>query len=206
MQFKEENNVPSFEPEKPKNEVFESIKSFVWETAKVVIISLAIIIPVRYYLIQPFYVKGASMEPNFYDHEYLIIDEISYRFSEVKRGDVIVFKYPKDPSGYFIKRVIGLPNERIKIEGGKITIYNPQYPQGVLVDESQYLDKNLETLGAIDITLGQNEYYVLGDNRMSSLDSRRFGPLEEKYLVGKVWVRGWPLNRITSFSEIKYGF
>src|SRR3989344_5652344 len=89
--------------------------SYVFELIKVVVISLAIIIPVRYYLIQPFYVKGASMEPNFYDKEYLIIDEISYRFYAPERGDIVVFRYPGDPGQFFIKRVIGLPGESIRI-------------------------------------------------------------------------------------------
>src|SRR3989339_1930730 len=97
---------------------------FVGELLHVVVISLAIILPIRYFLIQPFYVKGASMEPNFYDHEYLIIDEISYRLNQPQRGDVVVFHYPNDPSQYFIKRLIGLPSEIIKINDGKITIIN----------------------------------------------------------------------------------
>jgi len=201
---KKEDRILSGSPKSSAGEMWDSAKSFVWETLKVIIIALAIIIPVRYYLIQPFYVKGASMEPNFYDHEYLIIDEISYRFNAPRRGEVIVFKYPKDTSGFFIKRIIGLPNERIRISDGKITIYSPRNPQGVVLDENKYLDKDLETLGSIDITLAPNEYYVLGDNRMSSLDSRRFGPLESKYIVGKVWVRGWPLDRAGTFPEFSY--
>src|SRR3989344_294895 len=88
---------------------------FSWEIIKVVVISLAIIVPVRYFLIKPFYVKGASMEPNFYDHEYLIIDEISYRFAEPARGDIVVFRYPNDERQYFIKRIIGLPTETVRI-------------------------------------------------------------------------------------------
>ena len=88
-----------------KNEVLV----FVWETIKVVVISLAIILPIRYYLVQPFFVKGASMEPNFEDGDYLLIDEITYRFSEPLRGDVIVFRYPEDRSQFFIKRIVGLP-------------------------------------------------------------------------------------------------
>src|SRR3989344_901623 len=79
---------------------------FVWELVKVVLISLAIIIPIRYFLIQPFYVKGASMEPNFEDHEYLIIDELTYRFRNPQRGEIVVFRYPLKPTDYFIKRII----------------------------------------------------------------------------------------------------
>jgi signal peptidase I len=83
----------------------------IWEFLKIVIVSLLIILPIRYFIIQPFYVKGASMEPNFHDREYLIIDEISYRFNEPQRGQVIVFRYPNNPQEYFIKRVIGLPGD-----------------------------------------------------------------------------------------------
>lgn len=205
-QDSDSNKIKVTKSQKVRSEVWGSFKSFVWETLKVIIISLAIIVPVRYYLIQPFYVKGASMEPNFYDHEYLIIDEISYRFNQPSRGEVIVFKYPKDPSGYFIKRVIALPGERIKISDGKITIYTPKKPEGVLLDESGYLARDTQTLGSIDLTLGPQEYYVLGDNRMSSLDSRRFGPLESKFIVGKVWVRGWPLNRVSKFGDVNYRY
>src|SRR3989339_174157 len=97
---------------------------FVFEVIKVVLISLAIIIPVRYFLIQPFYVKGASMEPNFFDHEYLIINEIGYRLAKPQRGDIVVFRYPKDPRQYFIKRVIGLPGETMRIKDGKVFVIN----------------------------------------------------------------------------------
>src|SRR4030042_4602587 len=119
--------------------VLKTVGEFVIEIIKVVIISLAIIIPVRYFLIQPFYVKGASMEPNFHDHEYLIINEISYRFSEPQRGDIVVFRYPKDPSQYFIKRIIGLPGEKIKIKDNKVYIYNEKYPNGLELNEEVYL-------------------------------------------------------------------
>ena len=98
-----------------KKSVTRRFLEFIWEMTKITLISLIIILPIRYFLIQPFYVKGASMEPNFYDHEYLIIDEISYRFSEPKRGDIVVFKYPRDPRQFFIKRVIGLPGETVEI-------------------------------------------------------------------------------------------
>jgi signal peptidase I len=178
---------------------------YILEIIKIVIISLAIIIPVRYFLIQPFYVKGASMEPNFYDHEYLIIDEISYRFNEPKRGDIIVFKYPRDTSQYFIKRVIGLPNEKIEVSDGKITVYNEGNPSGVVINEI-YLEEGLKTSGNETVTLGPDEYFVLGDNRPSSYDSRSFGPISRKLIIGRTWIRGWPFDKIKIFGAPQYNF
>lgn len=180
---------------------FKSIGLFLWEIAKVIIISLIIIIPVRFYVIQPFYVKGASMEPNFHDKEYLVIDEISYQFHEVERGDIVVFRYPKDPKQFFIKRVIGLPNETIVLHEGGITIINTLQPQGFDLDESEYLSEKVETRGELHITLKDNEYFMMGDNRTSSLDSRLFGPVTRQAIVGRVWLRGWPLDRATLFTE-----
>ena len=181
--------------------------SYVFELIKVVAVSLAIIIPVRYYLIQPFYVKGASMEPNFYDKEYLIIDEISYRFHEPVRGDIIVFRYPRNPEEYFIKRVIALPGEKAQIKDGSAYIYNQANPQGLKLEET-YLPAGDKTYGLNEeiITLGANEYYVLGDNRNSSKDSRSFGPVDKKLITGRVLLRGWPFGRINVFSAPEYSY
>lgn len=178
---------------------------FFLELIQVVAISLAIIIPVRYFLIQPFYVKGASMEPNFFDHEYLIIDELSYRFHTPTRGDIVVFHYPNDPKNYFIKRVIGLPGETVEISGGQVKIYNDKNPNGIVLDENSYLD-DVYTSGSKTETLKAGEYFVLGDNRPSSLDSRYFGPVSKAAVVGKVWLRGWPLDRWKIFNTPTYNF
>jgi signal peptidase I len=179
---------------------------FVLELLKIIIISLVIIIPVRYFLIQPFYVKGASMEPNFYNNEYLIIDEITYRLHQPQRGDIIVFRYPKDPQEYFIKRVIGLPGEEVQIKDGGIMIFNSANPNGSNLKET-YLDPELKTnsLTQEKIALGNNEYYVLGDNRNQSKDSRSFGPVDKSFIIGRVLFRGWPFNRVTVFETPQYG-
>lgn len=170
--------------------------NFTWEILKIVIISLAIIIPIRYFLIQPFFVNGASMDPNFLDGDYLIIDEISYRFNDPERGDVIVFRYPLDTSQFFIKRIVGLPDEIIEIKDGKIFIYSEETPdEKVVLNESEYLEDS-HTPGNLQITLSENEYFVLGDNRRASSDSRKWGGLNEKYITGRAWIRAWPFNRI----------
>ncbi len=181
----------------------EQVKDFIWESLKVIIISLLIIIPVRYFLIQPFYVKGASMEPNFYDHEYLIIDEISYRFEDPKRGDVVVFRYPDKPDQFFIKRIIGLPSEKVVIEDGRVKIGNMPEGDLYILDETQYLP-DVYTQGEADVILGNDEYYVLGDNRSSSLDSRVFGPIHKDAIIGRAWIRGWPFDRIDMFESPSY--
>jgi len=175
---------------------------FVWEIVKVVVISLAIILPVRYYLIQPFYVKGASMDPNFHDGQYLIIDEISYRFKAPERGQVIVFRYPRDPQEYFIKRVIGLPGETVQVVDGKVKIFNTAHPDGFFLDES-YIPGGVltENDGFSKVTVGSDQYFVLGDNRMASKDSRYFGAVNKSFLIGKVLFRGWPLNQINLFTS-----
>ncbi len=181
--------------------MFKKFFSFIFEVLKVVLISLAIIIPVRYFLIQPFYVRGASMEPNFHDYEYLIIDEISYRFNEVERGEVIVFRYPKHPQEYFIKRVIAVPGETVKIKNGLVYVYNQENPRGFILDEN-YLPNNTKTHGleGKEVELKEDEYFVLGDNRDSSKDSRSFGAVNKSFIIGKVWIRGWPLDKAEIFK------
>ncbi|MFH1413214.1 MAG: signal peptidase I [bacterium] len=180
--------------------------AFIWEITKMVVISLAIIIPIRYFLVQPFYVKGASMEPNFHDNEYLIIDEISYRFNEPQRGEIIVFRYPEDPKEYFIKRIIGLPGESVEINNGDIYIYDNNNLDGYKLTEP-YLDENLKTTGSrqkIEVPAGA--FYVLGDNRNASKDSRVFGPISYDYVIGRVFFRGWPFDKISTFPQVEYSY
>lgn len=195
----------TFSPSSPPPETSrqKALLGFFFELVQVMAISLAIIIPVRYFLIQPFYVKGASMEPNFYDHEYLIIDEISYRFHEPTRGDIVVFRYPNDPKQFFIKRVIGLPGETVEIAGGQVKIFNGKHPNGIVLDETGYLDQDF-TSTTRTVTLKQQEYFVLGDNRVASLDSRYFGPVKRSFIVGRVWLRGWPFDRWKVFEDPTY--
>ncbi len=179
-----------------------AVAVFLLEIIQIMAIAAAIIIPIRYFLIQPFYVKGASMEPEFYDHEYLIIDELSYRLNDPTRGDIIVFRYPRNPSEFFIKRVIGLPGETVQVDDGRITIVNTEHPEGVQLDES-YLDVQFSA-GHKEIQLGSDEYFVMGDNRDASLDSRSFGAVKRDLIVGKVWLRGLPLNKVTIFHAPGY--
>lgn len=166
----------------------------IWEFLKIIIIALAIVLPIRIFIFQPFLVKGASMEPNFHNGDYLIVDEISYRFRAPERGEVIVFKYPKNPSQKFIKRIVGLPGEIVKLKGEKIEITKSSGEKFSL-DESSYLH-SLTILSSTNkvFQLGKEEYFVLGDNRSFSFDSRKWGPLPREYIVGRVILRLWPLK------------
>jgi len=182
------------EENKSKNSSVKHGLSFTWEILKIVVISLAIIVPIRYFLIQPFFVKGASMEPTYLDGDYLIVDEISYRFEAPQRGEVIVFRYPLDPTQFFIKRIVGLPGETVKVENGKVII-EQKSGNSFILDESQYLH-GVTTTGNVETTLEDNQYFVLGDNRNASSDSRRWGEVDKKFIIGRTWLRAWPLNRL----------
>ena len=176
--------------------------AFIWEVTKIVIIALLIVVPIRYFIFQPFFVRGQSMEPNFENGDYLIIDEISYRFRDPQRGEVVVFKYPSNPSQRYIKRIVGLPEETIEIEDGKVIIFSQAGSQ--ILNESDYLSPFVQTAGDIRITLTGDEYFVLGDNRVSSSDSRRWGPLSREDIVGRVFFRAWPFTALAKFETPVY--
>jgi len=175
--------------------------SFTWEVLKIVVVAALIVVPIRYFLFQPFSVRGQSMEPNFESGDYLIVDEISYRFRAPERGEVIVFKYPQNPSQRFIKRIIGLPGETVEIKDGKVMFYKEGIPQ--VLDESGYLF-SFETPGDIRVTLSENEYFVLGDNRAFSFDSRKFGLLPREKIIGRVLLRAWPFSDLAKIEAPAY--
>jgi len=194
---------------------YQGVGAFVLEIVKVFLLALVIIVPIRMFLFQPFFVKGDSMFPTFKDGEYLIIKEWGYKKTDVgifgkefftvehskdlKRFDVVVFRYPKDLSKYFIKRVIGLPGEKVEIEGGKIKISNSQNPNGFFLDEKEYLSSKILTGNQAHETpwqLSADEYFVMGDNRSGSSDSRLWGPVPKDDVIGRAVFRAWPFNRI----------
>lgn len=169
-----------------------NIKKNIWEVVKFVAIALLIILPIRFWVAQPFIVSGSSMVPNFSNGDYLIIDEFSYHFINPQRGEVVILRFANEP--YFIKRVVGLPGETVEIKDGRVFIYNNQQPEGFLLDES-YL-KNAPTYPNLRETLAMDEYFVLGDNRLPSADSRVFGPAKKDNIIGRAFVRLWPIKNI----------
>ncbi len=181
-----------------------SVILFIWETIKIVIIALLIVLPVRYFVFQPFIVRGQSMEPSFSNGDYLIIDQISYRFKEPERGEVIVFRYPSSPAQRYIKRIIGLPGETVEIEEGQVIIYNNSLEQGRVLEESAYLFEPAYTAGELRLILAENEYFVLGDNRDASADSRRWGTVPEENIIGRALIRLWPFVAFARIEAPEY--
>ena len=182
------------QPSNDSPEKTPTVRSFLWELARVVIIAFVVMIAFRFFVAEPFIVSGSSMVPNFHNREYLVVNKLSYRMHEPQRGDVIVFRYPKDPSQYFIKRIIGLPGEKVKVESGHVIIYNDQHPDGAVVEEPYLPNQNI-TFGKNDvITLGSDDFFVLGDNRLASSDSRVWGIMPREDIVGTAWLRVFPLN------------
>lgn len=173
--------------EKPKQQ-----SSFFGEVVRFAILAFIIVVPFRIYIAQPFIVSGASMYPTFETGEYLIVDQISYRFEEPQRGDIIIFRFPNDPSKFFIKRVIGLPGEVVQLANGVTTIIHPETNEEIVLDE-EYLITD-KTDDHLSITLSSDEYFVMGDNRSKSSDSRVWGPVPRDKIVGKAFVRLLPVS------------
>jgi signal peptidase I len=168
----------------------ESSENFFTELLKFVLIAAAIVFPIRLFIAQPFIVSGASMEPTFNNGQYLIVDELSYRLETPKRGDVIIFRYPKDPKEFFIKRIIGLPNESVTVSGGSITVTRTDgtklaLQEPYVVNQGNGSDNTYKLTG--------EEYFVMGDNRPESSDSRVWGPLPRDNIVGRALVRLLPI-------------
>jgi signal peptidase I len=184
--------------------LLSAIGSFIFDLVKILVIALIIIVPFRMFIAEPFVVSGSSMLPNFHDHDYLIVDRLSYHTSQPQRGDVIVLKYPKDTSQFFIKRIIGLPGETISFSQGHVIITNAEHPNGWQLNEP-YLPMQDETFaGPSSVTLASGTYYVLGDNRTASSDSRVWGILPTDDIVGRVWLRVFPLSRYAHFTTPSY--
>lgn len=158
-----------------------------------VIIAFGIVLPFRLYIAEPYLVDGRSMDPTFATGDYLIVDKLSYEIGTPQRNTVVVFKYPNDPSKTFIKRIIGLPGETIIIKDDVVTIKNKENLDGFVVDGT-YVTHH--STGSYEKTLGADEYYVLGDNRAESFDSRYWGPLQKKYILGKPVLRLFPIGKI----------
>jgi signal peptidase I len=185
------------------SKILKAIGSFIYETIQTIVIFLSLFVFVYFFAMQPHQVQGDSMLPNFISGEYILTDKISYRFNEPKRGDVIVFKAPNNPRRDYIKRVVGLPGEIVSVKNNHIFINNKPLDEKYLsADEQIFGGAYLRNNSAIKIPNG--EYFVLGDNRDQSQDSRTWGPIEKTRIVGKVFFRYWPPKEIGKVQAVTY--
>lgn len=168
-------------------------KSIIKEIVIFAAIAFGIVLPFRIYIAEPYLVDGRSMDPTFKTGDYLIVDKISYRDNQPERNSVLVFKYPSNPKKSFIKRVIGLPGETVIVKDGNVKIVNAQNPEGFELDQSYVTHTSLNSF---EITLAGDEYFVMGDNRLESFDSRSWGPLKKEYILGKPVLRLLPISKI----------
>jgi signal peptidase I len=170
----------------------KKISEIILDFFETIIISLAIFLVLYMFVFQPHQVNGQSMYPTLENGEYLLTNKFTYRFNEPKYGDIVVFKAPNHEELDYIKRIVALPGDRIKIVDGKF------YVNGYELDESLYLVADVNTFGERFLKSNQetvvppNSYFVAGDNRSNSSDSRDFGPVPEKNIVGRAWIRYWP--------------
>jgi len=173
-----------------------------------IVVAAAIFVVVYLLLVQPHQLRGSSMEPNLSDGQYILTNKISYRFSNPKRGDIVIFKAPVDPNFDYIKRVIGLPGETIQIKGSKIIIKNDAHPQGFSLNEPYRTDGPTDPGTLLEngkvFKVDAANYFVLGDNRSQSFDSRSWGEVPRKNIIGKAWIRYWPPNKLTFIKGINY--
>ncbi len=186
-----ENNLNEQVPTQTK---FQKFLKDGWDLLKFAVIALAIVIPIRLWIAQPFVVSGESMFPTFDNGQYLIVDEISYILGTPHRGDVVVFRYPGDTKRFFIKRIIGLPNETISVKNNEVTIINKEHPEGFKLNEPYINEKNFE---GSEYKTKNGEYFVMGDNRNRSSDSRYWGVLPKKLLIGKAFLRLLPVSEVS---------
>jgi signal peptidase I len=171
-----------------KSSLFKSL----WELVRFAILAIVIVLPIRMFIAEPFVVSGSSMAPTFSDGDYLIVDKLSYELGEPKREDVVIFRYPNNPSKYFIKRVIGLPNETVNISGSTVTITKKD-GSTITLDEP-YVKNTTDNLTHLE--LKSDEYFVMGDNRPVSSDSRYWGPVNRKLITGRAVLQLLPITKL----------
>lgn len=185
--------------------------AFLLDLVKTFVVVMLIAFAIRYFVIQPFVVDGDSMLPTFINNEYLIAEKISYDFKQPNRGDVVIFRYPKNPSIIYIKRVIGLSGETVNIKDNKVMVSkNAEGPFEQL--EENYISPGTRTsiysneINTEDfkLTLKADEFFVLGDNRDHSSDSREWGVLPKSNIIGKVWLTVTPLDRFKLWGSERY--
>ena len=181
---------------------------FIAELVKTAVIVCVLVYVTRTFLLQPFIVEGSSMFPRFETNDYLLVDKLTYRLHDAHRGDIIVFKYPFDTSVNYVKRVIGLPGETVKITNGQVSIINSQNPNGLLLNEP-YINGHVQTLlpsgaSSAEYKVPDDSYFVMGDNRPASSDSREWSFMPKKDMIGRVIIEAFPFNKASIVTDPTY--
>lgn len=172
----------------PKNK-----KESVWDIVKFIVLALIIVIPIRMFVAQPFLVNGRSMDPTLKNHDYLIVDELSYFLREPHRGEVIIFRYPLDHKQHFVKRLIGLPGDTIRIINGTVTIITKE-GKTLELEDTYVVNHSYESL--VDIVVPEGQLFVMGDNRAESYDSRSWRFLPRELATGRALFRLYPFKNM----------
>jgi signal peptidase I len=154
------------------------------------LVSLAISAFIIIFLYQPVKVEGTSMMPGLEDQERIFVNKFVYRWEPIERGDIVVFRYPRDTSKSYIKRVIGVAGDRIRIENGKVFV------NGEALDEDYIPSDYADARSYGEVVVPANSFFVLGDHRTMSNDSRDFGPVNERYIYGKAVFGYWPMEKL----------
>jgi len=170
------------------------VASLIWETIQTLVLAGLLIVFFRTFIFQNFVVEGSSMFPTLTQGDRLIVSRLSYVLGEPDRGDIIVFQYPFGPERDFVKRIIGLPGETIAIQNGTVIIDGKP-----LANEDYVKNKSRDTKAPV--TLGEDEYFVMGDNRTGSSDSRSWGPLQRHFIIGKAWIIYYPFDHFQFLSH-----
>ena len=185
-------------------EKIHDIAEFIWEMIKTAITVIIVVYLIKTFLFQLFVVDGQSMEPTLHDNEMLLVDKLSYHLREPERGEIIIFEKPNEPQTNFIKRIIGVPGDKVVIKDSYIYVYNEQHPEGIKLDET-YLSPDSPTNGNQEFEIPAGEVFVLGDNRTNSQDSRVFGPIKKNTILGKALFTYWPIKDAVWIVIPQYG-
>lgn len=183
--------------------VSKKVVSFFFDFLETIVVALSIFVVVYLFLFQPHEIKGNSMEPNYHNDEYILTDKVSYRFREPDRGDVIIFRAPTNPDVDYIKRIIALPGEQVKIQNGQVYVNNQPLAEGYVEGTTPLLPASTMQEG-VPIVVADGELFVMGDNRAHSSDSREFGPIDMKSVIGRAFLRYWPPQQFAILSQARY--
>ena len=196
----------------------KGILHVIWEVIKTLIIAAVVVVVINTFIFQAYYVSGNSMNPGYHNGDYLLVNKIQSSIRnisgffgkkadlDIKRGDVLVFIPPENPDIFYIKRAIGLPGDRVVLKDGVYTIYNQQYPDGLVLKEP-YTDPSFKTEGEVDEVVLPGKVFVTGDNRSpgGSYDSREWGQLDQNKISGVAFFRLLPINDIGFIQNATYG-